>query len=261
MGCGNSTAKPAAKGDAPKWEEVAKEEPAPGNAGDAKQEPEPQPAPSAKQEPEPEKPPTFREGLFVTTVDGKEGTIVSFTDEDVTLKIAEGEQKEVTVPKDSIYVVKVTVVSITDVRIADWFGKADPYVTVEIEGKPETRQQTRTMRQMTTCTFNEDFELLGYTPGANLVFFVQDEDMLKKADLLGKYELENGKFANTDFDEEVELPEASAKKKGAFLKLKVSLSHSKERMAKKAKKAKIEDTAVMAKIEDTVVRSSKWCGC
>merc|ERR1712151_245198 len=123
-------------------------------------------------------------------------------DKDVTLKLASDKQTEVTVPKESIYVVKVTVVSVTDMRIADFLGKADPYVTVEIEGKPETRQQTRIMKQVTTCTFNEDFELLGYTPGANLVFFVHDKDMMKQDDLLGKYELENGKFADTDFGEE-----------------------------------------------------------
>merc|ERR1712113_1382593 len=77
---------------------------------------------------------------------------------------------------------------------------------------------------MLSCTWDEEFELLGYTPGAKLNFVVQDQDLFKVDDVLGKFELSSNKFETAVFDEEVELPEAEARKMGAYLKIKVSLA-------------------------------------
>merc|ERR1712187_1036567 len=72
-----------------------------------------------------------------------------------------------------------------------------------------------------SCTWNEEFELLGYTPGAKLQFEVWDKDTFKTDDLLGKFELESDRFFKTDFDQEVELPKAGAGKLGSYLHVKV----------------------------------------
>merc|ERR1712203_854003 len=77
---------------------------------------------------------------------------------------------------------------------------------------------------MLSCTWDEEFELLGYIPGAKINFVVGDEDLFKADDVLGKFQLSSDKFEKAAFDEEVELPEAQAKKTGAFLKVKVSLA-------------------------------------
>jgi hypothetical protein len=166
--------------------------------------------------------PTIRPGVQVTTVDRKEGEVVRCTATDVTLKIGDAEEA---VAIENIYVVGVKIYSVRDVRAADVStGKSDPYVTVEIDGKPTSKVQTSVQKKVLSCTWDEEFELLGYTPGAKLSFVVQDQDLFKVDDVLGKLELSSDKFETAVFDEEVELPEAEAKKTGAYLKIKVSLT-------------------------------------
>merc|ERR1712039_729506 len=158
-------------------------------------------------------------GVMVTTIDGRRGKVVERTTADVTLEIDGAEE---IVGLESIYRVRVTVCSARDVRAADYFtGKSDPYVIARIEGEPKSQVQTTIKNRALSCTWNEEFELLGYTPGAKLQFEVWDKDTFKADDLLGKFELESDRFSKTDFDEEVELPEAGAGKQGSFLHVKV----------------------------------------
>jgi hypothetical protein len=166
--------------------------------------------------------PTIRPGVKVTTIDGKEGIVVQRTATDVTLRA--GDSDEFVVDIESIYIVKVTVCSARGLRGADLLtGKSDPYVTVEIQCKPESRAQTTVKAQTLSCTWDEELEILGFTPGDKLSFAVWDHDRLKSDDFLGKFVLESDQFEKTEYDAEVELPELDAKKKGAFVKVKVSL--------------------------------------
>jgi hypothetical protein len=196
-----------------------------------------------------QKEPTIRPGVHVTTVDGKEGEVVRCTTTDVTLKIGDA---EVTVDIESIYVVKVKVYSVRDVRAADFFtGKSDPYVTVEIDGKPTSKVQTSVQQKVVSCTWDEEFELLGYTAGAKVRFVVGDQDNLKADDVLGKFELSSDKFETAVFDEEVELPEEEAKKTGAYLRIKVSLSPLLEATTEEGTTPPVEATTEVTTQNDT----------
>jgi hypothetical protein len=235
MGCNNSKkAAPQTAEAAPQTAEAtelppaeATEPPPPQEGKEAEEAGEPEltdatdPVPLEAEQPK-QKEPAIRPGALVTTVDEKEGEVVRCTSTDVTLKIGDA---EATVDIKSIYVVKVNVYSVRDVRAADAStGKSDPYVTVEIDGKPKSKVQTSVQKKVVSCTWDEEFELLGYTPGAKLSFVVGDQDLFKSDDVLGKFELSSDKFETAEFDEEVELPEAEAKKTGAYLKIKVSLA-------------------------------------
>jgi hypothetical protein len=160
-------------------------------------------------------------GATVTTIDGRKGKVVDRTTADVTLEI-DGNQEIVGL--ESIYRVKVTVCSARDLQAGDYFsGKSDPYVIARIGDEPKSQVQTTIKSRALSCMWNEEFELLGYLPGAKLQFEVWDKDTFKTDDLLGKFELESDRFCKTDFDQEVELPEASAKKTGSYLHVKVAL--------------------------------------
>merc|ERR1712187_813001 len=146
---------------------------------------------------------------------------------------------------ESIYRVKVTVCSVRDVRAADYFsGKSDPYVIARIGDEPKSQVQTTIKSRALSCAWNEEFELLGYTPGAKLQFEVWDKDTFKTDDLLGKFELESDRFSKTDFDQEVELPEADAKKTGSYLHVKVALLPPPEREGSAPEEAVVTDDAV-----------------
>jgi hypothetical protein len=239
-------------------------EPPPPQEGKQAEEPEvtdaTDPAPLEAAHPE-QKGPTIRPGVQVTTVDGKEGEVVRCTTTDVTLKTGDA---EATVKIESIYVVKVKVYSVRDVRAADFLtGTSDPYVSVEIDGKPTSKVQTSVQAKVLSCTWDEEFELLGYTPGAKLSFVVGDADLYKVDDVLGKFELSSDKFETAVFDGEVELPEAEAKKTGAYLKIKVSLSPLLEATTEKDTSASKEDQGqehrFVVEAEDQASHQCCWC--
>merc|ERR1712039_711252 len=181
-------------------------------------------------------------GVMVTTIDGRRGKVVERTTTDVTLEIDGAIE---IVGLEGIYRIKVTVCSARDVRAADYLtGKSDPYVIARIGGEPKSQVQTTTKNRVLSCTWNEEFELLGYTPGAKLQFEVWDKDTFKADDLLGKFELESDKFSNTGFDQEVELPEADARKTGSYLHVKVALLPPPEREGGAPEEAVVTDDAV-----------------
>merc|ERR1711870_38758 len=103
-------------------------------------------------------------------------------------------------------------------------GKSDPYVKVEIIGVKDSLKSTSVKRKVLECSWDEEFELLGYTPGAKLRIVVGDADFGKEDDVLGKFELESTAFDKEPIDTEIELPQ-SGKKPGdpAYMKLKVAL--------------------------------------
>jgi len=167
---------------------------------------------------------TIEQGTKVTLVDGREGTVIKSTAADVTLAIdKEGDKIEETVSMDKVYKLVVELVGARGLRNADTCGKSDPYASVEIDGVPASKRTTKVINETLEPNWNETFELFGYTPGSKLNFVVGDRDPLKCDDILGKVVLEDSEFKNVVFDKEVSLPEAEAKKEGAFLKVKVQL--------------------------------------
>jgi len=228
-GCGGSKAQDAAKpvekpsdttSKGPTILEQKEEQPGASLAAEAVK-----PDEKKEEEPPPKKEELIRPGVQVTTAEGKAGTVITRTTTDVTIRNSEGAEEVVDI--ETIYVVKVSGLSVRDVRAADFItGKSDPYVTCEIEGVNDSLKSTSVKCKTLTCSWDgEELEFLGYTPGAKLKFVVGDSDLCKKDDILGKFFLESTAFEKAPYDTEMELP-SSGKKEGelpAYIQLKVTL--------------------------------------
>merc|ERR1712048_1417638 len=82
---------------------------------------------------------------------------------------------------------RVTIVQARGLRDADWLpgaGKSDPYVQVEIPGKPHATFKTAVVSNSKDPVWNFTHDVQ-FTPGDQLVFKVYDSDPLKSDDLLG----------------------------------------------------------------------------
>eukprot|EP00747_Dinoflagellata_sp_TGD_P167123 gnl/TRDRNA2_/TRDRNA2_191035_c0_seq1.p1 gnl/TRDRNA2_/TRDRNA2_191035_c0~~gnl/TRDRNA2_/TRDRNA2_191035_c0_seq1.p1 ORF type:complete len:875 (-),score=119.38 gnl/TRDRNA2_/TRDRNA2_191035_c0_seq1:67-2691(-) len=81
---------------------------------------------------------------------------------------------------------RVSIVSATGLRNADWVGKSDPYCVCWIPSKADSRCQTKHINNTLDPEWNEVHEISDYEPGDRLEFEVYDYDVVGKHDLLGR---------------------------------------------------------------------------
>jgi len=104
-------------------------------------------------------------------------------------------------------------------RKADFMGKSDPYVVVQVPNRMQTKVETHVKSGDLNPVWNCEFEVPGYKQGEDLVFKVLDKDPVS-FDILGVITFPATSFQETGFDGEVLLEEA----KGSKPYLKVSIS-------------------------------------
>ena len=75
-------------------------------------------------------------------------------------------------------------------------ANSDPYCTVEIDGKPETKKQTVTKKKTLDPQWDQVFHFKKYEKGDWLMFEVYDEDYMSADDLLGKAQLSPDQIMN-----------------------------------------------------------------
>lgn len=117
-------------------------------------------------------------------------------------------------------VLKVTVISASGLRNADWVGKSDPYCICEVQGKPHVKFQTPVIDEQLSPEWHHTATVPGYCVEDPLTFTVKDKDTLKPDDYLGTVTLSSDQFLETGFDGELPLSNAG---KGieAFLTIKI----------------------------------------
>lgn len=130
----------------------------------------------------------------------------------------------------SPYKLQVHVVSATKLSAADFLGKSDPYVTVELQGKPDSKKKTSSITQTLEPEWNEILEIPYYVPGDRLLFEVFDWDAatqigLKSDDLLGKCELDDYDI-QANFEGEMVLTDVPDPKNKGLSKLSVKIEVS-----------------------------------
>merc|ERR1712087_985367 len=119
-------------------------------------------------------------------------------------------------------VLKIGIIKATGLRDADWLpmgGKSDPYVQVEIPGKPHATFKTAVVNNTTDPVWNFAHSL-HFTPGDQLVFKVYDSDPIKSDDLLGTATLLTEQFYPNGLAGEVKLDNAG-KNVEAFLSISI----------------------------------------
>lgn len=150
--------------------------------------------------------------------------------------------KNETAPKVESAVVKITVVSARGLRNSDALGKCEPYVTLEIANRPESRVDTPKQVHAAVVTWSHAAQVSGYKPGDSIVVTVKEND-LATTDLLGKLVLSD-LLLSGGVDGELRLADTGKDKDGkeveAFLTLKVegqSLTRAGQIMGDRAKDA------------------------
>merc|ERR1712232_940242 len=121
---------------------------------------------------------------------------------------------------------RLTIVSARGLRDADWLpmgGKSDPYVVVEIVGKPHAQFKTPVQNSTTEPVWNYTHQLVQYAAGDALKFTVYDSDPLKGDDLLGTFTLTSDQFYPMGLAGEVQLDNAG-KNVEAFLTINIEQS-------------------------------------
>jgi len=81
---------------------------------------------------------------------------------------------------------RIRIIGASGLRKADWFGKSDPYCTVEIDGA--LKLKTATVPKDLDPEWNYEGVIEDYVPGMAIVFKVWDDDSGLKAksdDFLG----------------------------------------------------------------------------
>lgn len=73
-------------------------------------------------------------------------------------------------------------------------GKSDPYVIVDVPGKPEISFKTPVISNNLDPVWNFRAELAGYVPGDPLEFTVMDNNSIMKDTFLGKFMLDSASF-------------------------------------------------------------------
>jgi ankyrin repeat protein len=105
---------------------------------------------------------------------------------------------------------RIRITSARDLRDADHDvtnlgNKSDPYCSVEIMDKPESKARTPTAQDTLEPVWEAEVVVPGYLPGDRLIFNVWDEDAAGTSDLLGSVILNNEDF-NTPGGYDGELP-------------------------------------------------------
>merc|ERR1719331_1661209 len=137
-----------------------------------------------------------------------------------------------TIPPDQLPVrpttrsstLRITVLSATGLRKADWLGKSDPYVIVQILGPDNSIKEefkTDTVKNTLRPTWNYQQDVLKYSAGDRLSFKVMDEDPWPKPhDFLGKAVLSSENFFPYGYEGALVLSEAG---KGVNARLQVKV--------------------------------------
>lgn len=122
-------------------------------------------------------------------------------------------------------VLQVQVKRASNLRNSDWMplsGQSDPYCICEVPGMPEAKFRTMTVKDDLNPVWNHVHEIKGYdvTSGEPLLFTVSDEDMVKKANILGRAYLTADKFLPNGYEGDLPLADAG---KGIKATLRVSV--------------------------------------
>lgn len=188
-------------------------------------------------------------GVEITTIEGSKGKVTKRTTTEIYFKPDKGEETFVDV--ESITVVKVTVVSATNLANKDMLSKSDPYVTCQLAAKPQSRVQTPMVKDNLNPEWNFEAGLLGYTTGDAVVFEVWDKDMITD-EYLGKCTLEHDKFHGTDFVGELQLLDKKGERGQGSLQIRVSTEN--------AAPLKVQVPEQKFEAESRQVKPSPW-GC
>jgi len=194
-------------------------------------------------------------GKVVTTVKGLSGTVVKRTTTEVCLKTEGGEEKWCDI--EDIVVIKVTIVSASDLRNADWVTKSDPYCACQIVGRPGT-VKTQTVNDNLEPTWNFEARLLGFQKDDSLKFDIFDSDLGKKDDFLGTATLESDKFRAAQFYGKVPLTDGKGNSAQGSLTVRVRLEPA------PAGEEPVEDPAPQPtrrqpEVTEVEQHSSGWC--
>lgn len=93
-------------------------------------------------------------------------------------------------------------------------GRSDPYCSVEVKDKPETRTRTPPIMNDLNPVWNYYAEVLGYEFGDVLLFQVWDRDSMKNDEFLGSAELESAEFHSHSFTGDLELTNPKSPARG-----------------------------------------------
>jgi len=89
----------------------------------------------------------------------------------------------------------VKVLKASHLRAADWGGKSDPYVLIQVPGQgARSKCRTRVRKNTTEPEWNEENEIPNYQLGDSLEFFVFDWDRISADDELGRVTLQAEEF-------------------------------------------------------------------
>merc|ERR1712194_723760 len=107
--------------------------------------------------------------------------------------------------------IRLTIVSARDLRDVDWLlgaGKSDPYVQVEVVGRPHTTFKTPVRNNTKDPVWNFTHAVQHFAAGDALKFPVYDSDPLKSDDILGRATLVSEQFFPTGLAGEIKLDDA-----------------------------------------------------
>jgi hypothetical protein len=96
---------------------------------------------------------------------------------------------------------KVTIAHALNLPNADIATKSDPYATVEIATKPETKQKTRVVYDDLSPQWRQSFVLEDYAVGDSLSFAVWDHDSCSLDDVLGRATLKSAAICQSGYFE------------------------------------------------------------
>jgi len=92
---------------------------------------------------------------------------------------------------------RIAIVRANGLRVADWGiggGSSDPFCRCEIQGRTETRVETKHINKNLNPVWNQEFEMKEFQREDCLVFTVMDYDRASSADLLGRVALAAREF-------------------------------------------------------------------
>lgn len=125
--------------------------------------------------------------------------------------------------------IRVTIVSAQGLRNADWTGKSDPYCTVMVPSKPQSKFKTQVINDTLNPVWNEVHEMPEYRRNDMLKFAVDDYDDKEGCcscnwndDFLGGLTVHSDQFHPNGFEGDLPLKECG-RGKHATLKIKIEV--------------------------------------
>ncbi|CAE8711381.1 unnamed protein product [Polarella glacialis] len=109
--------------------------------------------------------------------------------------------------------IRVTLLSATGLKDADWIGKSDPFCSCRILPNTEPEFQTSVIKDSTSPVWNHEHIVAQYFAGDKLEFTIFDQDGGDSRVSLGQVELASSKFFPAGLEDELCLSGAGAKGK------------------------------------------------